>query len=155
MRQGMLWQIPPNWKIQSTLLHLRIVESNADFPCFRDTRSRFFYTVKSCGFSFNTASQLDKHLRNHERPYHCNFPGCTWVKGFTSLTDLERHKKSKHLGYIPSKGWKCKGRNCWNPTKIWPRLDNFKQHIRKMHRDEDLDAVIAASVISVSVPIQG
>lgn len=36
----------------------------------------------------------------------------------------------------------CFGRKCPRPDKKWPRLDNFKQHISRMHGEEDLGALL-------------
>jgi hypothetical protein len=33
----------------------------------------------------------------------------------------------------PSKSYKCFGEGCNNGDKEWPRLDNFKQHLKKKH----------------------
>jgi hypothetical protein len=35
------------------------------------------------------------------------------------------------------KVYKCFGTGCSKPDKIWPRRDNFKQHLEKMHKEED------------------
>jgi hypothetical protein len=47
--------------------------------------------------------------------------------------------KSRHTNGIDgeSKSWRCAGKNCKDPAKVWPRFDNFKQHVKKMHQDED------------------
>jgi hypothetical protein len=80
----------------------------------------------------------------HEKPYHCTYLGCNYTNGFTTKNDLDRHLKSKHLGGIDnkSKSWQCQGNGCKNPTKIWPRFDNFKQHVTKMHPEEDTTELI-------------
>lgn len=31
----------------------------------------------------------------------------------------------------------CFGNNCTRKGKMWPRLDNFKQHLTRMHGGED------------------
>jgi hypothetical protein len=31
----------------------------------------------------------------------------------------------------------CFGTNCPRPEKRWPRLDNFRNHLNRMHHDED------------------
>lgn len=36
----------------------------------------------------------------------------------------------------------CFGQNCPRPSKRWPRLDNFKQHLSRMHNEEDEDALL-------------
>jgi hypothetical protein len=36
----------------------------------------------------------------------------------------------------------CAADSCTNKDKIWPRLDNFKQHVQRMHKDDDLIELI-------------
>ncbi|CAI7650773.1 unnamed protein product [Penicillium pancosmium] len=40
----------------------------------------------------------------------------------------------------------CFGKNCPRPNKRWPRLDNFKQHLSRMHHEEDADALLKKSM---------
>src|ERR1700759_3723681 len=83
-------------------------------------------------------------MRMHDKPFHCKFPGCTYSNGFTTKNDLQRHFKSKHTNGVDpkSKSWVCQGKGCKNPSKIWPRYDNFKQHVTKMHPDEDVTELV-------------
>jgi hypothetical protein len=71
--------------------------------------------------------------RNHEtlRPRR---PSYVWAcvgtecgKTFASRNDLNRHEKAVHAGETRSCG----------STELRPRLDNFKQHLIRMHRDQD------------------
>ena len=62
------------------------------------------------------------------------------------MNDLHRHQKSVHgTNQRRSKDYKCFAVGCGKPEKIWPRLDNFKQHLQRMHAEEDMDALIASS----------
>ncbi|EON62072.1 hypothetical protein W97_01291 [Coniosporium apollinis CBS 100218] len=92
-------------------------------------------------------SEYKKHVLKHEKPYKCDFPGCTRIDGFTTVNDLERHKKSVHRTGGRTKSYKCAADKCKGKTKIWPRLDNFKQHIERMHKEEepDVDDLIGRS----------
>lgn len=83
-----------------------------------------------------------KHKRKHDKPYRCEEPDCKRDEGFTTRNDLDRHKKSVHQIDVHNKSYKCAGKNCRNKEKVWPRLDNFKQHVRQMHAKEELDDVI-------------
>ena len=68
----------------------------------------------------------------------CKEPGCKRRgQGFTTVNDLDRHRKSVHRIGLLKKSYQCASENCRNREKIWPRLDNFKQHIERMHKDED------------------
>ncbi|GME48962.1 c2h2 type zinc finger domain protein [Neofusicoccum parvum] len=39
----------------------------------------------------------------------------------------------------------CVADRCKNKDKIWPRLDNFKQHVQRMHQDENMEDMIQRS----------
>lgn len=90
-----------------------------------------------------------KHVLQHRKPYGCNFPSCGRREGFATKNDLQRHIKSVH-GATPSVGKKtgyiCQGCTAANPgavPKFWPRLDNFKAHIDRKHKDRDRDQLVA------------
>lgn len=79
-------------------------------------------------------------MLKHNKEFVCDVPGCKRAgEGFSTVNDLDRHKKSVHkIGMNKSKSWQCASANCTNRNKTWPRLDNFKQHIDRMHKDEDM-----------------
>lgn len=83
-------------------------------------------------------------MLKHEKNFICDERGCKRAgKGFSTINDLDRHKKSVHkIGIENSKSYHCKAAACANKTKIWPRLDNFKQHLERMHKDEDMAQLI-------------
>lgn len=76
-----------------------------------------------------------KHVKN----FVCKEQGCKrGGKGFSTINDLDRHKKSVHnIGITKSKSYRCAAEGCQNKHKVWPRLDNFKQHIDRMHKTDD------------------
>jgi hypothetical protein len=83
----------------------------------------------------------------HTKPYLCRHKSCQRSRqgnGFTTRNDLGRHVKSCHTNGLDgkTKSWQCAGKNCRDPTKVWPRYDNFKQHVVKMHSNEDREDVI-------------
>lgn len=82
-----------------------------------------------------------KHVRN----FFCSEPGCKRAgQGFSTINDLDRHKKSVHrIGISISKSYRCAASECTNKEKIWPRLDNFRQHVERMHKDHDLSDLLA------------
>ena len=86
-----------------------------------------------------------KHITRHEKPHKCDVTGCQRKEGFTSANDLDRHKKSKH-NLAPTHGsdrsYKCASEQCKKKFKIWPRLDNFRQHVLKIHPDENAEILI-------------
>jgi hypothetical protein len=65
--------------------------------------------------------------------------------GFPNINDLERHQKSVHHmspKHGKSKDYKCFGDGCPRHDKVWPRLDNFKQHLKKVHKNENIDSLL-------------
>ncbi|KAK5163767.1 uncharacterized protein LTR77_010440 [Saxophila tyrrhenica] len=105
----------------------------------------------TCGKELKNPSDAQKHYLQHSKPYRCSEPGCTRTQGFATENDLQRHRKSVHgasprignkIGYI------CAA--CPDPTdgthrKWWPRLDNFKAHIRRKHPGTDEERLIQLS----------
>ncbi|KAJ5820551.1 hypothetical protein N7474_006142 [Penicillium riverlandense] len=70
-------------------------------------------------------------------------------KGSATINDLARHKKCVH-NKKPERGPKmvymCFGKQCSRRDKTWPRLDNFRQHLTRMHGDEDADLLLKRSM---------
>ncbi|KAJ6145251.1 hypothetical protein N7470_009146 [Penicillium chermesinum] len=97
-------------------------------------------THPGCGWTGKCPSDKRKHEARHDKQYKCNEPGCTRKEGFGTANDLERHRKCVH-GKAPERGpsvmYKCFGKDCPRAEKQWPRLDNFKQHLNRMHKNED------------------
>ena len=86
---------------------------------------------------------------NGGRFYQCDVSGCTHERGFATQTDLNRHQKGVH-GIYPNNdsiSYRCVGRDCNNADKIWPRRDNFRGHLSRMHPHEDIEELTERSVI--------
>uniref|UniRef100_A0A093XKS8 Krueppel-like factor 3 n=1 Tax=Talaromyces marneffei PM1 TaxID=1077442 RepID=A0A093XKS8_TALMA len=86
---------------------------------------------------FNLMSSR-KHDARHRKAHKCEEDGCE--SRFGNKNDLERHRKSVHNKCPecgPKETYKCFGRNCGHPEKVWPRLDNFKAHLRLKHYEEN------------------
>jgi hypothetical protein len=84
-----------------------------------------------------------KHQRKHEKHHRCDVPGCTRTEGFSTPNDVERHKRSRHPGLrANAKCYICIIPDCRKKEKKWPRADNFRQHLKRIHnlaaREEDL-----------------
>lgn len=95
-----------------------------------------------------------KHEVRHTKPFKCNESNCTRSKGFSTKNDLDRHKKSVHKiapKNVVDKSYRCAAVNCPKKEKIWPRPDNFRQHCKRMHRDEDSEELLRKSVILSNV----
>lgn len=86
-----------------------------------------------------------KHEARHRKVYKCDEPNCNRKEGFGTINDLSRHKKCVHK-QEPVRGPKmmymCFGRNCPRRNKQWPRSDNFKQHLARMHGGENATALL-------------
>ena len=80
-----------------------------------------------------------KGSRTKKKIHQCHH--CVGGKLFSTVNDLDRHKKSVHGRVDPGdKIWLCRVPGCSVSTKIWVRLDNFKQHIHRIHGNEHTDS---------------
>ncbi|KIV85733.1 hypothetical protein PV11_01394 [Exophiala sideris] len=103
---------------------------------------------RECKYQARTRSDLKKHNARHERSHICHVGGCPRSsKGFATSNDLDRHLKSVHHlnRRLDSKYFKCFSEGCTRAEKWWPRQDNFKQHLVKMHKGEDIDRLLRLS----------
>jgi hypothetical protein len=74
-----------------------------------------------------------KHKSRHEKPHMCQEPGCSRKVGFGTPNDLLRHQQSVHRA--DGIKYRCMEGACeTKPPKDWPRADNFKQHLKRMHQ---------------------
>ncbi|KAL6239393.1 hypothetical protein BDW75DRAFT_236580 [Aspergillus navahoensis] len=101
-----------------------------------------------CLWTGKCPSDKRKHEARHRKLFKCDVPNCTRKEGFGTINDLARHKKCVHKKE-PERGPKvlymCFGRNCPRSSKKWPRLDNFRQHLARMHNNEDADELLRRS----------
>ncbi|KAF3760473.1 hypothetical protein M406DRAFT_334107 [Cryphonectria parasitica EP155] len=71
----------------------------------------------------------------HEKPHRCKVPGCQRIEGFSTTNDVERHMRSRHPGSSSNgKYYKCGVPDCRTKGKVWPRADNFRQHLKRIHK---------------------
>jgi len=121
------------------------------------TSSRFFRcAIPECTYdrAFASLSDLHRHQRDvhdvHQsndsnatgsRFYRCDVSGCTHDRGFATQTDLNRHQKGVHGIYQgnDSISYRCQGKDCNHPDKIWPRRDNFRGHLSRIHPNENVE----------------
>ncbi|KAJ5199635.1 Zinc finger C2H2 [Penicillium cf. griseofulvum] len=103
----------------------------------------------SCKWVGKCPSDKRKHEARHKKLFKCDVPNCPRKDGFGTINDLARHKKCVH-NKEPERGPKmmymCFGTNCPRPNKRWPRLDNFKQHLNRMHHEEDGEELLKKSM---------
>jgi hypothetical protein len=87
---------------------------------------------------------LRKHQARHNKPHVCSHAGCQ--KRFATPNDLSRHAKSVHAITVHgSKSYKCCAKGCTKADKVWPRLDNFKQHLVRMHKSDNVATLVQMS----------
>lgn len=82
------------------------------------------------------------------------------MQGFATENDLQRHRKSVH-GASPRIGNKtgyicaaCPEPSDGSSRKWWPRLDNFKAHLRRKHAERDEEGIISRSAAPTQPPFQ-
>lgn len=113
--------------------------------------TRGIIDIKACIYESTVADRtIRKHEARHEKSFKCDEPNCNRKEGFGTINDLERHKKCVHKkepGRGPKKMYICFGKNCPRRNKMWPRLDNFRQHINRMHEREDVDELLNRQVV--------
>ncbi|MCJ1227421.1 hypothetical protein MMC12_004076 [Toensbergia leucococca] len=76
---------------------------------------------------FTRGSDLRKHFRRHSKSLFCRHEGCpqSTEGGFSTKKDRDRHE-AKHAPMVP-----CDYEGC---ERIFSRVDNMKDHVRRMHR---------------------
>ncbi|KAI0206123.1 hypothetical protein F4808DRAFT_192479 [Astrocystis sublimbata] len=93
-----------------------------------------------CAKSVRTKSEMKKHDQRHRKPFKCDVDECARrIEGFSTPNDLDRHKRSVHPD-APTLGnrYVCQIGNCKSKAKIWPRADNFKAHLRRVHQRDNI-----------------
>ncbi|KAK5634661.1 hypothetical protein RRF57_010374 [Xylaria bambusicola] len=106
-------------------------------------------TCPECEKPVKTKSELKKHHQRHKKPFKCDVVDCPRrIEGFSTTNDLDRHKRSVHPGSQTfGNRYVCQIGPCKSKDKIWPRADNFKAHLKRVHMrktvsDEDLESCI-------------
>ncbi|CAG8949971.1 hypothetical protein HYFRA_00004303 [Hymenoscyphus fraxineus] len=119
---------------------------------------------QSCMKPVKTQSELKKHELRHTKPFKCQVPGCPRPTGFSTTNDLERHTKSKHPTAITdpasTKMYRCNVPGCKSREKSWPRLDNFRSHLKRVHQnqlrtDRDFEEMIRCAEFFEAPPSSG
>ncbi|CAG8977457.1 hypothetical protein HYALB_00007790 [Hymenoscyphus albidus] len=121
-------------------------------------------TCQYCMKPVKTQSELKKHELRHTKPFKCLVPGCPRPTGFSTTNDLERHTKSKHPTAITdpasTKMYRCNVPGCKSREKSWPRLDNFRSHLKRVHQnqlrtDQDFEEIIRCAEFFEAPPSSG
>ena len=84
------------------------------------------------------------------KPHHCAFCQVFPPKAFRSANDLKRHLRTVHdLVNHRDTVWQCRIPDCKAVGKKWPRFDNFKAHVKRMH-GELADEILRIWVIDIA-----
>ncbi|GAB1313953.1 hypothetical protein MFIFM68171_04163 [Madurella fahalii] len=96
-------------------------------------------TCPYCHEPVRTPSELKKHKARHQKPFKCDVPDCPKAsEGFSTNNDLDRHKQCKHGMFKGVKTvYRCNLDRCKDKSKDWPRQDNFKAHLKRIHKMDD------------------
>ena len=101
-------------------------------------------------------------MLRHEKPFHCKVTGCPRSReGFGTKNDLDRHKRSVHSDLsVSGPRYVCRHAPCntKDPAKIWPRADNFRSHLHRVHKltvnsEDDMDDYIYRYVLYIEIPM--
>ncbi|KAL7947910.1 hypothetical protein V8C42DRAFT_342904 [Trichoderma barbatum] len=87
-----------------------------------------------CNQSFDQPHKLKHHQRYHSKDHKCPYAGCG--KGFGTKTHLQRHINDRHE---KKKKFHCSVAGCDYSRaggKAFPRKDNWKRHMIKIHNIE-------------------
>ena len=118
---------------------------NATTTKFSKTnRNSSEFSLKT-GVDYQSLTWSSKHKLRHEKPFKCDVPSCNRTEGFTTKNDLDRHKKSIHA-VQSGKSFMCAAPHCAKKNKIWPRADNFRQHIHRLHAGCNVQELMDQSV---------
>ncbi|TDZ26953.1 Krueppel-like factor 15 [Colletotrichum orbiculare MAFF 240422] len=108
-----------------------------------------------CQAVCKTKSELTKHEQRHRKAHRCDVPGCTRKEGFGTLNDLERHRSSVHPDRSTAPRYRCNIGPCLGKDKMWPRADNFRQHLKRVHqRYLSAEDDMSEYVVQPSLPSQ-
>ena len=86
----------------------------------------------------------DEMKASSKRALHCLVSGCRYQGTFARQYDLSRHINTMHPEQGGSSFYVCTITGCAHQGKHWPRLDKFREHVRKAHSGFQLEEYIDA-----------
>lgn len=100
---------------------------NFGYPLADGSSWRCAYSGCTSQAVFTRGCDLRKHFRRHAKSLFCRYEGCpqSTENGFSSKKDRDRHE-AKHKPGVP-----CEWEGC---ERIFSRVDNMKDHVRRIHR---------------------
>ena len=83
-----------------------------------DISNNYPFQFENCLKAYSRLENLKTHLRSHtgEKPYTCEFPGCT--KAFSNASDRAKHQNRTHSNEVGE-----------NTQSIYPRRDNVHSRV--------------------------
>ena len=89
---------------------------------------RFMCSYPGCGWTSSTLSRLKVHIFNHTRisRYKCTYPECSDNTYFRDANAIKRHVQISHTHEQPY--------SCEFCVRCFGRLDNYKRHMRNIHK---------------------
>ncbi|KAI1737545.1 hypothetical protein F4680DRAFT_468084 [Xylaria scruposa] len=108
-----------------------------------------------CDKPVRTKSELKKHDQRHKKPFKCDVNDCARrIEGFSTTNDLDRHKRSVHPeSQTLGNRYMCQIGTCKSKGKVWPRADNFKAHLKRVHSKDGIsEEELEACIVKQPVP---
>ncbi|KAI5926989.1 hypothetical protein F4810DRAFT_699268 [Camillea tinctor] len=132
----------------NTWAHAQAHASEQSFPANPLIR------CETCRKELRTESERKKHQQRHTKPHKCPIEDCARHKeGFSTTNDLDRHIRSVHPSEKASGNrYQCNIGMCKSKSKVWPRADNFKAHLKRVHREEPSDDSLQSADSDPSPP---
>ena len=89
---------------------------------------RFMCGYPGCGWTCSTRGNLQVHIFRHTgiSLFRCHYPECSDAPYYRSSSDLRRHELLYHQKEKPN--------HCTLCNRRFSRLDNYKNHMRKIHK---------------------
>ncbi|KAJ1326619.1 KRAB domain-containing zinc finger protein [Microdochium nivale] len=140
---GLMFEFPPLDIMRESPLEFSAHEwqSEPAPACIpKASTSESEWRCEGCNQILKTKSDMKKHLNRHTKPHRCLVLGCKRDEGFATANDLDRHVRSCHPEQPnTSPRYLCTLEKCAHKGKTWPRADNFRSHIKRVHKDVDLN----------------
>ncbi|CAH0028355.1 unnamed protein product [Clonostachys rhizophaga] len=92
----------------------------------------------------NLSLKFRKHLAPISKLFKYNRKDCYKNRaGFASKSNLTRHKRTVYGDNLKGKTYICTNGDCAkdNPPKRWPRADNFRAHLKAVHKIEQVSDI--------------
>lgn len=86
----------------------------------------------------SSISSKDQELE--DKRLICTVNGCTRSQSFATQRELNRHIAGVHQTI--NQGFRCAAPRCAKRDKLWARIDNYREHVRRHHPDENVTTLI-------------